>query len=158
MPGLHATWSCSCVGDKLYTHFCRVETDEDSPQGPEASLTSSAEPLADSQQQISLSDYEDGAPEIDSSPRVGVVSQATPTFKESSRVDAPTACTLFILYYIISLRMLLALNLLLQVDEKARKSTSVECSGNRLRTHQTMPELILERQNFPGEHTPGPPW
>ena len=65
MPGLHATWSRSCVGDKLlklYTHFCRVETDEDSPQGPEASLTSSTEPLADSPQRISLSDYEDGAP------------------------------------------------------------------------------------------------
>ena len=82
MPGLHATWSRSCVGDKLYTHFCHVETDEDSPQGPEVSLTSSMEPLADSPQRISLSDYEDGAPE--SSPRVGVVSQATPTSKETN--------------------------------------------------------------------------
>ena len=132
MPGLHATWSRSCVGDKLlklYIHFCRVETDEDSPQGPEASLTSSAEPLADSRQQIS-----DGTPE--SSPRVGVVLQATPTSKESRR----TNCLYFVhtvaSYYIISLRMLLALNLLLQVDEKARKSTSVECSGNRLSTYQ----------------------
>ena len=65
MHGLYATWSRSCVGDKLlklYTHFCRVETDENSPQGPEASLTSSTEPLADSPQRISLSDYEDGAP------------------------------------------------------------------------------------------------
>ena len=63
MPGLHATWSRSCVGDKLlklYTHFCHIETDENSPQGPEASLTSSTEPLADSPQGISLSDYEDG--------------------------------------------------------------------------------------------------
>ena len=138
MPGLHATWSRSCVGDKLlklYTHFCRVETDdEDSPQGPEASLTSSVEPLADSQQQISLSDYKDGAPE--SSPRVSIVLQATPTSKESQR----TNCLYFVhtvaSYYIISLCMLLALNLLLQVDENARKSTSVECSGNRLRTHR----------------------
>ena len=118
-PRLHATWSRSCVIDrlfKLYTHFCR---DEDSPQGPEASLTSSTEPLADSPQQISLSDHKDGAPE------------------SSPRVDAPTACTCSCCsYYIISLHMLLALNLLLQVNEKARKSTSVECSGNRLRTHQ----------------------
>ena len=88
MPGLHATWSRSCVRDKrfkLYTHFCCVETDEDSPQGLEASLTSSKEPLGDSPQQISLSDYEDSAPE--SSPRVGVVTQATPTSKESQRTD-----------------------------------------------------------------------
>ena len=121
MPGLHATWSRSCVGDKLfklYTHFCRVETDEDLPQGPEASLTSSTEPLADSLQQISLSDHEDGAAE--SSLRVDIF------------VHAVRSCSC----YIISLRMLLALNVLLQVDEKARKSTSVECSGNRLRTHQ----------------------
>ena len=47
--------------------------------------------------------------------------------------------------------MLLALNLLLQVDEKARKSTSVECSGNRLRT------LILERLNFNFFHAPPDP-
>ena len=46
-----------------YLCFCRVETDENSLQGPEASLTSSTEPLADSPQRISLSDYEDGAPE-----------------------------------------------------------------------------------------------
>ena len=88
MPGLHATWSRSCVGNKylkLYTHFCRVETDEDSPQGPEASLTSSTEPLADSPQQISLSDYKDSAPE--SSPQVGVVTQATLTSKESRRTN-----------------------------------------------------------------------
>ena len=66
MPRLHATWSRSCVGDKLfklYTNFCGVESDEDLPQGLEASLTSSTEPLADSLQQISLSDHEDSAAE-----------------------------------------------------------------------------------------------
>ena len=88
MPGLHATWSRSCVGDKrfkLYTHFCCVETDEDLLQGLEALLTSNTEHLADSPQQISLSDYEDSAPE--SSPRVGVVTQATPTSKESQHTN-----------------------------------------------------------------------
>ena len=126
----------SCVGDKLfklYTHFCHVETDEDSLQGPEASLTSSTEPLADSLQRILLSNHEDGTPE--SSLRVDVVSRATPTSKESRLESTYCTCSCCS-YYIISLRMLLALNLLLQVDEKARKSTSVECSGNRLRTHQ----------------------
>ena len=44
----------------------------------------------------------------------------------------------------------------LQVDEKARKLTSVECSGNRA---QNAPELILESLNFkifPGGHAPDP--
>ena len=81
------------MGDKclkLYTHFCSVATDEDSLQGPEASLPLSTESLADSPQQISLSEYEDGAPE--SSPRVGLDTQATPTSKESQR----TNCLYFI--------------------------------------------------------------
>ena len=113
----------------FYTHFCRVETDEDSPQGPElgpeASLTSSTEPLADSPQRISLSDYEDGAP-------AGELSLAGHTHFQGDQL--PVLCSCYSSYYIISLRMLLALNLLLQVDEKARKSTSVEFSGDRLRT------------------------
>ena len=100
MPGLHATWSRSCVGDKLYTHFCHVETDEDSPQGPEASFTLSMEPLADSPQRISLSDYEDGAP-------AGELTASRRSLAGHTHFQLPVSCCS---YYIISLPMLLALN------------------------------------------------